>query len=105
MFVFASMTDGVANLVQNAKGHVYTWPTEKIAREFFKVCKCEAHLYQVRMDLHAAWLVKRGDHRAMIGSPQSFLLDEDQKRAIYDSYVYKSLLEWTPLEQTLEVES
>jgi hypothetical protein len=41
----------------------------------------------------------------MIGSPQSFLLDEDQKRAIYDSYVYKSLLEWTPLEQTLEVES
>lgn len=105
MFVFASMTEGVANLVQNSKGHVYTWPDEKTAREYFEVCKCEAHLYQVSMDLYEAWLIELGDHQSQIENDESFLLTEDQKKTVFDSYVYKSMLEWTPLEQTLEVEA
>ena len=104
MFVFASLTEDSFNVVQNSKGHVYTWPDEKTAREYFKECKCECHLYQVSLDLRIATLVKRGDHRAMIGSPQSFLLNDDQKLGIFNSFVYPSMLEWTPLETTLEID-
>jgi hypothetical protein len=105
MFVFASVIDGELNLVQNSKGHVYTWPTEKIAREYFEVATCEAHLYQVTMDLSVGRLIAKGEHPGHIQGPDEIYPDDDQKRAMFDSYVYKSLLEWTPLEQTIEVPS
>jgi len=101
MFCFGSETDGVFTLVQNEKGYVYTWPDEKTAREFFEVAQCEAHLYQVMMDLSVGWLIERGDYP--VGSPAEVFPNEEQKRALFDSYVYKSLLEWAPLEQTIEV--
>jgi hypothetical protein len=101
MYVFACVTDGVLNIVQNSKGHTYTWPDEKTAREYFEVAKCEAHLYQVSMDLTVGRLIERGNYS--VGSPAEVFPDDKQKKALFDSYVYKSLLEWTPLEQTLEV--
>jgi len=101
MFVFAFVTDGMLNLIQNSKGHIYTWPDEKTAREFFEVATCEAHLYQITMDLSVGRLIERGDY--MVGSPIEVFPYEDQKKALFNSYVYKSLLEWTPLEQTIEV--
>jgi hypothetical protein len=102
MFVFASVVDGKLNLVQNSRGHVYTWADEKTALEYFKAATCQAHLYQVNMDLSVGVLITRGEHPGHIQSPNEIHPSEKQKRALFDSYVYKSLLEWTPLEETIE---
>lgn len=98
MFAFGSETDGVFTLVQNEKGHVYTWPDEKTAHEYFEAAQCETHLYEIGMDLSVARLVTRGDH-PMVGSPGEVYLDDAQKLALYQSYVYKSMLEWFPTEE------
>ncbi len=101
MFALGLETSGVFTLIQNGKGHVYTWPLEGIAREFFEVAKCEAHLYQFEIDLSIGRLVERSN--TTVGSPDEVYPTESQKMALFKSFVYPSLLEWTPLEQTLEV--
>jgi len=101
MFAFAFETDGVLSLVCSPVGHVYTWPDKKTALEFFEVAKCEAHLYQFTMDLQMGHLVERGD--TDLEGPDEVYPDDEQKTALFKSYVYPSLLEWTPLEQTIEV--
>lgn len=99
MFAFGSKTDGVFTLVQNERGHVYTWPDEKTAREYFVVAQCETHLYEIPVDLSVARLIERGDHPARVGSPGEVHLNDDQKTALFQSYVYKSMLEWAPVEE------
>lgn len=91
MFAFAFETDGVLSLI-HTRGHVYTWPDEKTAREFFN--PAIAHLYQFRMDLQVGHLVERGDNG--LEGPDEIYPDDGQKEALFKSYVYPSLLEWTP---------
>ena len=97
MFCFAFETDGVVTFVQGHDGTVYTWPTEKTAREFFKSGKHVAHLYQLDLDLSVGRLIAEGDNT--LGCPAEIYPDDIQKTALYASFVYKSLLEWAPVEE------
>lgn len=101
MFCFGSETDGVFTLVQNEKGYVYTWPDEKTAQEYFKAAKVPCHIYQIDPDMEMAALIENGKNT--LGAPQLVRLLEDQKQAIYKSFVYKSLLAWTPYPEAVEV--
>ncbi len=96
MYAFAFETDGVVTFVQHDE-HVYTWPTEKIAREFFESGKNVAHLYQIDLDLSVGWLIVKGDNT--LGCPTEIYPNDIQKTALYASFVYKSLLEWAPVEE------
>ena len=103
MFVFGSETDGVFTLVQNSKEHVYTWVSEPLAMEYFPSAKHISHLYQFQMDLSGGTLIKQGDNT--LGCPDVCYLTEEQKHNIFTSFPYPSLLQWAPLDQTIEVES
>jgi len=97
MFTFAFETDGVVTFIQGHDEHVYTWPTEKTARELFGSGKRVAHLYQLDLDLSVARLIAKGDNT--LGCPAEIYPDDVQKTALYASFVYKSLLEWAPIEE------
>lgn len=96
MFCFGSETEGVFTFVQTADGHVYTFPSEAIAREYFGSAKHMAHLYRLDLNLGVAHLVEQGNN--MLGAPETAKPTEEEKAALFESFVYKSLLEWAPLE-------
>ena len=96
MFCFGSETEGVFTFVQTANGYVYTFPSEALAQEYFGSAKHMAHLYRLDLDLGVARLIEEGDN--MLGAPETAKPTEEQKLALYESYVYPSLLEWTPCE-------
>ena len=96
MFCFGSETNGIFTFVQNSQGHVYTWPSEKLAREYFNSAEHMSHLYRLDLDLGVAHLVEQGDN--LLGAPAQVEPTWDQKAALFESFVYKSLLEWTPME-------
>ena len=72
---------------------VFTYPTLVLARTDFQGIKDQAHLYRLHPDLSVATLVDRGTRQ---GAPDEFEPTEIQKQALYQSFVYKSLLEWVP---------
>lgn len=93
MFVFGHGHNGKFNLVKDGS-HVYTFPTEELARECFHCVSPHSHLYQVDTDLSTAHLIKVGDNA--LSAPEEVKLVEEQKLALWSSYVYKSLLSWAP---------
>ena len=99
MFVFGSQTDDGFILVQDGD-HVYTYASEPLAREYFECVKTHSHLYRLENDLSVARLVERGDgpHPA----PKKVEPTEEQKLALWQSYVYKSLLAWAPYPDEVE---
>jgi hypothetical protein len=102
VFVFGgqSSENGLFTFVQNSKGHIYTWPDEKTARSFFEESGNRVgHLYQLDPDLSMARLVKEGKNTLF--APQTVEPTEKQKIALYNSFVYPSLLAWTPNPETV----
>jgi len=85
------------NFVKSSEGRVYTYTDEDDARKAFNLVKHHAHLYLVNPDLSTAALIESGDcdRRGLVGPPQ-VSLTEDQQRALYDSFPFKSLLQWSP---------
>ena len=81
------------------KGHTYTWPDEKTARSFFKEVIVPCHLYQIDPDLSIAQLIQQGENN--LAAPQMVALTEKQKTALYQSFVYKSILAWAPIPETV----
>ena len=81
------------NFVQQGE-HVYTFPTEALAQEYFHCVTTHSHLYRLENDLSVARLVEKGTgpHPA----PEAAVPTEEQKLALWSGYVYKSLLSWAP---------
>jgi hypothetical protein len=99
MFAFGSQSEnGPFTFVQD-KDHVYTWPDEKTARSYFETAKRITHLYQIDPDLSEARLLQAGNTH--LGAPPIVELTEKQKIALYESFVYKSLLAWVPIPETV----
>ncbi len=96
MFAFGYQTDEGFVFVQS-EGHIYTYPTESLAREYFSSVRARSHLYRVETDLSVAHLVEAGDSP---GAPMEVEPTEEQKLALWSSYVYKSLLAWAPFPET-----
>jgi len=94
MFAFGCQTDEGFVFVHSSSDHVYTYPTESLAREYFGCVKMHSHLYRLEPDLSAAYLVEQGDN--VTGAPQEVERTEEQKCALWHSYVYKSMLAWAP---------
>jgi hypothetical protein len=102
MFGFGSQAEnGLFSFVQD-KGHVYTWPDKKTAVVFFRESGDKlGHLYQIEPDLSIARLIETGSIDLV--APQLVELTETQKTALYNSFVYKSLLAWAPRTETILV--
>lgn len=99
MFAFGAQTDDGFVFVQTEKGDVYTYPNEKLAREFFLAgIKVHSHLYQLLPDLSVAVLIEASNnlHLKEESAPTEIEPTEKQKHALWKSYVYKSLLAWAP---------
>lgn len=103
MFTFGSQgDDGLFEFVQNKKGHIYTWPNEKLARSFYEETGDHiGHIYQVDPDLDMATLVHAGKNE--LSAPVHVNVTDQQRVALYKSFVYKSLLAWVPVNETIEV--
>jgi hypothetical protein len=102
MFAIGSQAEnGLFSFVQNNSGHIYTWPDKKTAMVYFQESADRlGHLYQIEPDLSIARLIETGKGGA---SPQLVELTETQKTALYQSFVYKSLLAWAPRTETILV--
>lgn len=101
VFAFGSQQEsGLFVFIQN-RGCIYTWPDEKTARSFFAEVVVPCHIYQVDPDLSIARLVEKGKNDT--AAPQMVALTEEQKAALYKSFVYKSLLAWAPIPETVSV--
>ncbi len=101
VFAFGSQSPdtGLFTFVQN-NGHTYTWPDEKTARSYFEEGGNRVgHLYQLDPDLSMAHLLKAGENDLL--TPQMVEPTEKQKIALYESFVYPSLLAWTPNPETV----
>jgi len=98
MFVFGSVVDELFVFTQK-ENHIYTWPNEELAREFFESVKDRYHLYMIDPDLSQGVLVQRGTGTGE--APPVIIPSEIQKQLLFDSYVYKSLLSWLPPEEML----
>ena len=95
MSLFAFGCGGGTNEIEFVgKDHVYTFATEELAREYFHCVTTHSHLYRLENDLSAALLVEKGTgpHPA----PERATPTNEQKIALWSSYVYKSLLSWVP---------
>ena len=94
MFAFGAVIDGEFTFVQEANGHVYTYPTESLAFEYFDCIKEHSHLYRLDSDLGVARLVKS----ALNANPAPAAIEptEEQKLGLWSSFIYKSLLSWAP---------
>jgi hypothetical protein len=102
VFAFGSQAEsGLFAFIQNEKGHVYTWPNVETAKSFFTEVVVSCHIYQVDPDLSIARLIEKGKND--LAAPQMVALTEEQKAALYKSYVYKSLLAWAPIPGTVSV--
>ncbi len=91
MYAFGLETDDLFAFVQTPEGHIYTFSSEGLAREYFNSAKHIAHLYRLDLDLSVARLLEAGDK---LPAPIEVEPTESQKAALYESYPYKSLLEW-----------
>jgi len=100
MFAFGMVSGGSFVFVQNSTGHIYTWADEKTAREFFESVKDKYHLYQVDSDLSHAVLIEHGGEGTGEAPPE-VTPNETQKVQLFESYVYPSLLAWSPPEEML----
>jgi hypothetical protein len=100
MFAFGSGTEDGFVFVQTSNGHVYTYPTEANAREYFGCVKTHSHLYQLDNDLGVARLVEQGDN--LNPAPAEVEPTEEQKLALYSGYPYKSLLAWAPIPEAID---
>lgn len=99
VYAFGSQLEcGLFEFVQTGK-HTYTWPDEKTAQSFFKEVVVECHLYQIDPDLSIARLLQKGENNQ--AAPSLVALTEEQKKALFDSFVYKSILAWAPLPETV----
>jgi len=86
----------------NDKGRIYTWPDRKTAQEYFSGQADKfSHLYQVEPDLSIAQLLQKGENNQ--AAPSLVALTEKQKKALFDSFVYKSHLAWAPPPETITV--
>ena len=99
MFAFGLIVDDQFKFVQTSDKHVYTYPSETLAREYFRYATHHSHLYRVDNDLSVAHLIEAGDNTQP--APHVVTLTEDQKLALWSSYVYKSLLAWCPYPETV----
>lgn len=99
MFAFVTFIDDQPEFVQTSAGHIYVYSNEAEAILYFGCIKSYAHMYRLEPDLSAATLVEAGD--VVPDPPQKFEPAEDQKEAIYTSFPYKSLLQWTPIPDTI----
>ncbi len=98
MFAFGSVIGECFVFVQDKEGRIYTWANERVAGEFFESVKNRYHMYQIDNDLSRAMLVERGS----VGeAPAEVIPNETQKLLLYESYIYKSLLSWFPMEEML----
>lgn len=105
MFAFGAQTDDGFVFVQGHDGHVYTFPDERRAREFFLAgVKVHSHLYQLLPDLSVAVLIEASNnpHLEANSAPAEVAPTEKQKHALWKSYVYKSLLTWAPFPEDVE---
>jgi hypothetical protein len=73
--------------------HIFTYPTAALAQADFKGIRAQAHLYSLDLNLGVARLLEKGDGQE---APVEFEPTEKQKQGLYESFVYKSLLEWAP---------
>jgi hypothetical protein len=95
VYAFGTQFEGGFTFVQTSDGHVYTYASEAEARNCFGYVKTHAHLYQLNMDLSAATLVEDGDN--LLPAPLEVEPTEEQKKTLYQSYPYKSLMAWVPV--------
>jgi len=72
---------------------VFTYPTKHLVFIDFRGIEDQAHVYQLDPDLSVARLLEAG---TIPNPPDEFEPTESQKRGLYESFVYKSLLEWAP---------
>jgi hypothetical protein len=93
MYAFGYEKDDEFTFVQTEEGVVYTYPTEALAREYFDGVKHYASLYEIESDLSVAYRLFPGDIDGAITVEPT----EKQKTALWSSYVYKSLLDWSPV--------
>lgn len=103
MYAFGVVVDGHFIFTQNRKEHIYTWPDEKTALEYFESGKRVAHLYHVEPDLSRATLVKRGVCEGE--GPELVIPTETQQMGLFQSYIYKSLLLWSPPDHLCKMSS
>jgi len=73
--------------------HIFTCPTAALATTDFQGVRNYAHLYSFDPDLEIGRLFEPGD---TLDAPETFEPTEEQKEALYESFVYKSLLNWAP---------
>ena len=99
MFAFGAVFDGSFVFTQGRDGHTYTWPNEKVAREFYESVVDKYHLYEVSDDLSLVTLIQCS--KSEVDAPTGFEPNEDQKLELFNSYVYPSLLAWSPPEEML----
>ena len=92
MYAFAYELNGQMKFVAFGD-KIFTYPTIKLATIDFRGIEDQAHLYCLLPDLSVAILLERG---SLPGAPDEFEPIEEQKRLLYESFVYKSLLEWAP---------
>ena len=90
MFAFAFDRNGMTFV--RVSDHIFTYPHADRAKADFKGVRSYAHLYRIDVDLGMARIEERGEAEG----PDEFEPTEKQKRLLFQSYVYKSLLEWVP---------
>lgn len=102
MFTFVTFIDDQPEFVQTSAGHIYVYSNEAEAILYFGCVKSYANMYRLEPDLSIATLVEAGN--VVPGPPRTFEPAEDQKEGLYRSFPYKSLLQWTPIPDTITPE-
>ena len=92
MYTFAYELNGKMKFIAFGD-KIFTYPTAALAQVDFQGIKDQAHLYSLHPDLSVATLLERG---TLLVAPDEFEPTEAQKQRLYESFVYKSLLEWAP---------
>jgi hypothetical protein len=92
MYAFAFELNGKMSFIAFGD-KIFTYPSIALAAIDFRGIEDQAHLYRIDVDLSTARIEKRG---SLPGAPDEFKPTDNQKRLLYQSYVYKSLLEWVP---------
>lgn len=101
VFAFGGQSSdtGLFTFIQD-NDHVYTWPDLKTARSYFEESGSKVgHLYQIDPDLSMAYLIEVGKNDQ--SAPAMVEPTEKQKIALHASFVYKSLLAWAPVPETV----
>lgn len=83
------------SFLEQPKGVIFSCPSETQARKYHKNIP-EWSLYRLKADLSVAYLVE-GDGTDLI------YLSEEQKFLSWSGYVYKSLLDWAPYPEEINI--